>query len=72
MVIAGVAAKWDPVWMDKQGNVVTEDKAFGRKCAHDIVHPEMCLVGGPLAHLQNNSWMQGFRFFPLPPIIYLS
>ena len=45
MVSAGVASKYNPVWMDKQGNVVTRDQAFGQKCTHELVHPGMCLVG---------------------------
>ena len=45
MVNAGVAVELDqPVWMDKDGNEVTESDAFGRKCTHKIIHPEMCLV----------------------------
>ena len=46
MVNAGLAIELDsPVWMDRSGNTVDETKAFGCKVTHDILYPDMCLVG---------------------------
>ena len=42
----GLATKLDnPVWMDRYGQVVTEEKAFGCKVAYRLTHPHMCIVG---------------------------
>ena len=43
---AGVCNKLETSeWMDKDGNVCTEEFAFGCKVTHEMVHPEMCVVG---------------------------
>ena len=43
---AQVAVKLDdPVWMDKDGNIVEEGQAFGQKVTHRITRPDMFLVG---------------------------
>ena len=43
---AGVAKRRDiPVWMDRTGNVCDESEAVGCKVTHDLIHPEMCVVG---------------------------
>lgn len=34
----------DPVWLDKKGNEVTKDLAFGRQCTHRLIRPDMCIV----------------------------
>jgi len=33
----------EPVWMNKEGDAVTEDDAFGCKVSHKISHPDMIL-----------------------------
>ena len=45
-VECGVAIKLDvPVLMDAMGNTVTDPLcAFGTKCTHKLMHPDMCLV----------------------------
>jgi hypothetical protein len=47
LVSCGLAEKLDePVWMDKEGNIVDkEEDAFGLKMHDQITHPEFCLVG---------------------------
>ena len=47
MVQAGVAKKRDEaVWMDKSDNIVSDKShSFGCKVTHDIIHPDLCLVG---------------------------
>ena len=46
MVNACVAKKLDiPIWVDKDGVECTEEKSFGRKVTHKLVHPELCFVG---------------------------
>jgi len=45
MLLASVAAKIEvPVYMDREGSVVSTEKGFGRKCTHKLVHPDMCFV----------------------------
>ena len=45
MLLAGVAAKIEvPVYMDREGNPVSVDNAYGRKCTHKLVRPDMCFV----------------------------
>ena len=45
MVDAKVATPFEtPKWMDKAGNVVKEEEAFGCKVTHDITNPDYCLV----------------------------
>jgi hypothetical protein len=46
MIKAGVAEAIDPVHMDREGNVVSEDSElkYGLKVDLKITHPEMCLV----------------------------
>lgn len=45
MVDCGVALKLDiPVYMDVDGYVVDVEDAYGRKCTHKLVRPEMCFV----------------------------
>ena len=34
----------DTVWMDKHGIRVSEEKTFGCKIFHELIHPNMCLV----------------------------
>ena len=42
---AGVAVKYDRArWMDKQGNDVLEENAFGYMVTHNLEYPEMCIV----------------------------
>ena len=42
---AGVAERLEnPVWMNKSGEEVNEDDAFGCKVTHKITRPDMCLV----------------------------
>jgi hypothetical protein len=42
MVGAGIAEKLDvPVFMDSKGNEVDVESAYGRKCTHKLVKPEM-------------------------------
>ena len=45
-VECGVAIKLDvPVLMDAKGNTVTDPlDAFGTKCTHKLMHPDICLV----------------------------
>ena len=46
MVEAGVARKLDePTWMNRHGEVCDENESFGCKVTHQIIHPDMCLVG---------------------------
>ena len=46
MEMAGVAVRLDePVWKDRSGNIVEEADALGCKVTHDLIHPEMCIVG---------------------------
>ena len=33
-----------PVFMDKEDNIVDEDKKYGRKVTHKFTHPELVLV----------------------------
>ena len=45
MVDAKVATPFEtPKWMDKAGNVVKEEEAFGCKVTHDITNPDYCLM----------------------------
>ena len=45
MVDAGIAVKRNsPAWMDKNGEIVTEEEAFGCKVTHDLLHPEYAIV----------------------------
>ena len=42
---AGVAKRLpEPVWMDREGEIVGEEHAFGCKVTHRIIHPEMVIV----------------------------
>ena len=42
---AGIAKVLDlPVWMDKDGNLCSEDESFGCKVTHDLQYPEMAFV----------------------------
>ena len=46
MVEAGIAVKLDvPVWMDRNGNVCSEEDAFGCKIHHKLLRPDMCVCG---------------------------
>ena len=46
MVDAGVAIKLDkPVWMDRLGNICSEEEAIGCKVFYKLVRPDMCLCG---------------------------
>ena len=46
---AGVAKKLDvPVFMDADANEADTEKAYGQKCTHKIVHPELCFLFGLL------------------------
>jgi hypothetical protein len=46
LIDSNVATKLDvPVWMDRDGNVTTEDDAFGCKVTIKITRPDMILVG---------------------------
>ena len=43
---AGVYRKLEEsVWMDEDGNVVTENQALGCQVTHEIIRPDMCVVG---------------------------
>ena len=43
---AGVAKRRDiPAWMDRTDNVCNEPEAVRCKVTHDLIHPEMCVVG---------------------------
>ena len=45
MELSGVAKRRDePVWMDRDGNIVEEVNAHGCKVTHDFIRPDMCLV----------------------------
>ena len=45
MVDACVAEELEvPVYMDAYGNVVDVEEAYGRKCTHRLIRPEMCFV----------------------------
>ena len=44
MVDANVAIKLDkPVWMDRLGNLFSEEEAFGCKVFYKLMMPDMCL-----------------------------
>ena len=46
MVDAKLAVKLEtPVWKDRAGNVCMEKDALGCKVTHDILRPDMCIVG---------------------------
>ena len=46
MITAVVATKLEvPTWQDRYGNICPEEKAFGCKVTHKLLHPGMCLVG---------------------------
>ena len=46
MVSAGVAKELDePVWMDREGNVVGKSNSLGCKVTHQITRPDMCICG---------------------------
>ena len=46
LVSAGLAKEYEePVWMDRKGKIVSEDKAFGCKVLIELSRPDMCLVG---------------------------
>ena len=43
---AGVAKRKEtPVWMDRHGYIVEEKDSLGCKVTHDIIRPDMCVVG---------------------------
>ena len=57
MVGAGVAKKLDvPVFMDADGNEVDAKKAYGQKCTHKLVHPELCFLFDKTG---DNTYMKG-------------
>ena len=46
MMDAGVVERLDePVWMDHDGNICSEETAFGCKVLHKVVRPDMCICG---------------------------
>ena len=46
MEIAGVVRRHEePALMDQNGIVMSEEDAFGCNVIHDLIHPEMCVVG---------------------------
>ena len=70
MLKAGVAEKIEvPVFMDKKGNVVSVENAFGRKCTHKLVRPDMCFVfdetGGNTC-MKNDGHAGGKRYLHRP------
>ena len=57
MVDAGLAVKLrEPVWMDRNGNVCSEEDAFGCKVHHKLLRPDMCVCGDEVG---NNISMKG-------------
>ena len=70
MLLAGVAAKIEvPVYMDREGNAVSVEKAFGRKCTHKLVRPDMCFVfdetGGNTC-MKNDGHVGGRKYIRRP------
>ena len=63
MEVAGVAKRRaEPVWMDRNGNICDEKDALGCKVTHDLIHPEMCLVGdevGGNLNMDNDGYVGG-------------
>ncbi len=58
MVDAGLAIKLDEtVWVDRSGNVCSEEDAFGCKVHHQLLKPDMCLCGDEVG---NNISMKGY------------
>ena len=46
MVSAGVAEPLpEPEWMNRKGEIVDEKDSFGCKVFHQLVRPDMCIVG---------------------------
>ena len=46
MVGAGVAEPlYEPGWIDRDGQIVDEQKSFGYKVFHRLIQPDMCIVG---------------------------
>ena len=67
MISAGFAAKIEvPVYMDREGSVVSVEKGFGRKYTHKLVRPDMCFVfdetGGNTC-MKNDGHIAGTRYF---------
>ena len=57
MVDAGLAIELnEPVWMDRNGNVCSEEDAFGCKVHHKLLRPDMCMCGDEVG---NNISMKG-------------
>ena len=51
-----VAVKLDPpVFQDVNDNTCDELNAFGLKCTHHLVHPEMCLVVDEVRSILNQT-----------------
>ena len=59
MVQTGVAIKLDgPVWVDRLGNLSSEDDAFGCKVLYKLTRPDTCLCGDKVGE---NWSMKGDR-----------
>ena len=57
MVDAGIAVEFPvPVWMDRYGNIVEEDFAYGCKVTHDVKRPANCFA---LDELGGNTSQKG-------------
>ena len=48
----------EPVWMDCDGNICSEQEAYGCKVHHQIIIPDMCLCGDEVG---GNISMKGDR-----------
>lgn len=67
MVEARVAEKLpEPVWMDRSGEIVSKDKAFGQQVSHKVTHPEYLIfvdeVGNNL-NMKNDKPIGGQKRF---------
>lgn len=57
MVDAGIAVEFPvPVWMDRYGNIVEEDFAYGCQVTHDVKRPANCFA---LDELGGNTSQKG-------------
>ena len=56
MEAAGVTERHEePAWMDRNGNICDKKDALGCKVTHDLIHPDMCVVGDELGGNLNMS-----------------
>jgi len=56
MEAAGVAVRREEyIWMDRSGCIVDESDALGYKVTHNLIHPDMCIIGDEVGGNLNMS-----------------